>query len=704
MKPAIRPNLIRNQRFSPVFLIALIAIAISFLTRLVLLFKSANGMSWSIPAIAGSFCIGFFYDLITASFIVIPLVLHLGFMSDQHYKKPLKWFITGIFAVLFGVVLFTKLIPKEFNKDLYYVVLFFFLARLLINIFLGSRTDAFRFYWRRTFLYIDCFLLIFLLIFNAISEYFFWDEFSTRYNFIAVDYLVYTNEVIGNIRESYPVIPIIILVAFITAGMVFLLRKPLANSLRQQPPFVNRIKYSLLILSIPFLSYLLVNNKWKSFSQNTYANELAGNGLFDFATAFTNNELDFYDFYQTLPDEKAFQIVRRELANPYTRFLHPDSLSIEREINYPGSEKKLNLVLISVESLSATFLKSFGHTDEITPNLDSLAEKSLFFRQFYASGTRTVRGLEAMALSIPPAPGQSIVKHLDNEGLFSFGNLLQQKGYSTNYIYGGYSYFDNMFNFFSNNGYKVIDRTALLAGEIDYENIWGVADEDLFNLSLRVLDSNYATGKPFFSQIMTVSNHRPYTYPDGRIDIPSATQSREGAVKYTDYAIGKFLKEAGSKPWFDNTIFIIVADHCASSSGKVELPLTGYHIPCLIYSPKNIMPRKVDRLVAQIDLLPTILGFMNMDYTSKFFGQDIFATPQPEERLFISTYQGLGYVKNNKLIIQKPVKKIEEFKPDFISGNATKTPLTDSLAEEAIAYYQVSSWLIKHHEFQKTNN
>jgi phosphoglycerol transferase MdoB-like AlkP superfamily enzyme len=170
-------------------------------------------------------------------------------------------------------------------------------------------------------------------------------------------------------------------------------------------------------------------------------------------------------------------------------------------------------------------------------------------------------------------------------------------------------------------------------------------------------------------------------------------------VKYTDYCIGHFLQEAAKKPWFSNTVFVIVADHCAGSAGSSQLPVTGYHIPMLIYSPGNIQPRKVDNLTAQIDIAPTILGLLNFNYRSKFFGKDIFDVPKGNELAFISTYQGLGSLKSGKLVIQSPVRKIEEYKPDFITGKAVQTRLTDSLVNQAIAYYQCASWMFKNNRY-----
>jgi phosphoglycerol transferase MdoB-like AlkP superfamily enzyme len=685
------------KRFIPVFILVSIALVISFITRALLLGISSAGFQWSFINVAGVFLWGVFYDLASISYLIIPLLLHCTFINETIYRKPGKWIFIGFMVSLLAVVTFTGLIPTEFNKDLKKVIIGYLALRLAIFILLNKKTESFRLKWRENVLLLDLFIFTFLLVFNAVSEYFFWDEFSTRYNFIAVDYLVYTNEVIGNIRESYPIVPIVAAIALISGAIVFLFRKPVRQSVTVQPSWNSKAGIMMIMLTLPLLSYLTVDNSWRKFSTNEYANELAGNGMFEFGTAFWNNELDFFKFYATLPDKEAFDIVRKDLESPHSFFTDTNAYSITRNIQYGQPENKMNVVLISVESLSASFMGAFGNKQNITPYLDSLSRESLFFTNVYASGTRTLRGLEALALSIPPSPGQSIVKRPDNQHMFSLGSVFHAKGYTTQYIYGGYGYFDNMNNFFSQNDYDVIDRKAILPDDIHYANIWGVADEDLFTLAMKAFDDDYLKGKPFFSQIMTVSNHRPYTYPENRIDIPPSLQKREGAVKYTDYAIGEFLKMASTKPWFKNTIFVIVADHCASSSGSVQLPVTGYHIPLLIFSPGNIEPMVIDKLTAQIDIAPTILGLLHFNYSSQFFGQDIFDMPKEKERAFISTYQGLGYLQNNELIVQSPVKKITAFKPNFITGKSEKINLNDTLARKAIAYYQTASWLINHH-------
>jgi phosphoglycerol transferase MdoB-like AlkP superfamily enzyme len=199
---------------------------------------------------------------------------------------------------------------------------------------------------------------------------------------------------------------------------------------------------------------------------------------------------------------------------------------------------------------------------------------------------------------------------------------------------------------------------------------------------------------------MTVSNHRPFTYPDGRIDIPSSSHTREGAVKYTDYAVGKFIDAATKKPWFNNTIFVIVADHCAGSAGKTDLPIERYRIPCFIYSPSNITPKVEDRLTSQIDLAPTLLGLLNMSYKTRFMGYDMNKVKSGKERVFVSTYQDLGYLKNDTLVILSPKKKVEMY--SVSSKNQTKIPVPphSRLVKEAIAWYQGASFLFKNGKYK----
>ncbi len=665
------------------------------------MFQSGLNAHMQFGQYVGSFFIGILYDVSVALFAIVPLILYVWLQNDIIYRKKIIPFVIGAFIIVIGLLIFTNIIPKEFNALVFKILLYYIIFRFALYLLMSYVTAEVRAKIRIVLINIMLLITLMIIIFNAVSEWFFWEEFSTRYNFIAVDYLIYTNEVIGNIKESYPIYLIITILFIVVFTVLFTFRKIISRWAYLCQSIQQRTWKALLLLALAIIFYFTVQEKWHHFSKNEFANELAGNGIYQFGVAFQNNDLDFYKFYKTIPDSEAFKIVREQLSDSNSIFTTTDRYNIERKIISGKVEKKLNVVLISVESLSGSFMQHFGSTENITPYLDSLADKSLFFTNLYASGTRTVRGLEALTLSMPPVPGQSIIKRPDNANMFTTGSVFQSKGYVTQFIYGGYSYFDNMQAFFSGNGYEVIDRNALKPADIHYQNIWGVADEDEFTLALNTLDKNYQQQKLFFTHIMTVSNHRPFTYPDGRIDIPSNTQSRSGAVKYTDYCINKFLKEATEKPWFNNTIFVIVADHCAGSAGSVELPVTGYHIPLLIFSPKNIAPAQINELTAQIDIAPTVFGLLGFSYNSKFFGQDVINTLKDKRKAFISTYQGLGFIKADQLLIQSPVRKINQYIPDFKTGAATITTTNDSLVKMATSFYQAAAWLIKNKKFSK---
>ncbi|HMV08478.1 MAG TPA: LTA synthase family protein [Cyclobacteriaceae bacterium] len=610
-----------------------LAIGISTLLRIALLIKAWPELD-SALSLPGIFFFGLLSDLLSTSYAAIPLALYLWLIPERFFKS--RW-----------------------NK---YV---------LNSLF---------------------FVITFLLLFGAAAEWFFWDEFSGRFNFIAVDYLVYTTEVIGNITQSYPIGWLVFVITVLAIAGTYFLQPVISKASENYIPFKRRSILITAFAVVLYLFFLSFSNQYHRFSTNQYANELAGNGLYELFSAYRHNELNYDQFYSSVETRKAFSTLRDLLKTPEATFTSTDPLSLERNIKNTGPEKKLNVVLISVESFSADFMEHFGNKKHITPFLDSLAEHSLLFTNLYATGTRTVRGLEALSLCIPPTPGQSIVRRPDNEGLFSLGKVFQDKGYRSEYIYGGYGYFDNMNYFFSNNSYEVTDRTALKDSEIDYENIWGVADENLFTIATRNIDV-HSQEKPVFAHIMTTSNHRPFTYPDGRIDIPSHT-GRKGAVKYTDYAIGKFIREASKKPWFENTVFVIVADHCASSAGKTELPIEKYHIPMLIYSPSHVQPGVMSRLMSQIDIGPTLLGLLNFSYTSKFFGYDINKLEPGRERAFISTYQSLGYIKNNELIVLSPQFKTESF--SFTASSDLHVTRDTTAVSEAIAWYQSASYAFRH--------
>jgi phosphoglycerol transferase MdoB-like AlkP superfamily enzyme len=629
LEPYLRASFARLlvNRYFPAAALGSVLMCIGVLTRVALWLHPGTTVPATPATLAHVFGLGALFDLATAAFFCAPLVLYLSLVPD----RVARWSIQRlVFTGLFGCG-------------------------------------------------------IYLLCLVALAEWVFWDEFGTRFNFIAVDYLVYTREVLGNIWQSYPVGKLLAALLLPALGLTWLVRRGVLDAPVVPASWRMRLAGATASLLLPLAVSTMVSGSQKDLSGNVQENELAGNGSWEFFAAAYNSELDYERFYAVLPAGQASRAVERLLDAREG----PGDLGLLHKVSAAGAESRFNVVLISVESLGSEFIGTLGNRQGLTPNLDALTGESLFFTNLYATGNRTVRGLEALSLSIPPTPGESIVKRPHNEGLFSIGGILADKGYDVAFVYGGYSYFDNMGYFFEHNGYRVVDRTSLAKSQIHHENIWGVADEDLYDLTLQQADQAGRQGRPFFLHVMTTSNHRPYTYPEGRVDIPSGS-GREGAVKYTDYAIGEFLRKARGKPWFRNTIFVLTADHGASARGTEDIPVERYRIPLWIYAPGLVAAGRVDRLMSQIDIAPTLLGLLHARYDSKFFGADVFAPGPAPERAFLATYQTLGYIRDGMVVTLSPRRAVH-IRPLDPGGPLPSPARERELEEEAIAFYQIAS-------------
>ena len=540
-----------------------------------------------------------------------------------------------------------------------------------------------------------------VFIFISVAEVLFWDEFQVRFNFIAVDYLVFTQEVINNIRQSYPM-PIIYASLAAAAGGIAALCWRLkiiawvvAGDNRWWPRLSQTLAYSGLVTGITFG---FNQGQLPNFT-NEFNRELSKNGIYAFCAAFWESEIDFDRFYRTLPLDDALSRTRQALQTPGVEFMRDDAGELHRVTHHTGLEKRWNVILITVESLSAHFLNHFNTKSQLTPHLNQIAREGILFENMLATGTRTVRGLEAITLSVPPTPGQSIIWRPKHEHLLTLGTHFQRRGYDTAYVYGGDAMFDNMNAFFSHNDYRVVDRQRKSAAEITFENAWGACDEDLLRWVSQEADADYAAHKNFFLHAMTTSNHRPFTFPDGRIDLPSHSGGRKAGVKYTDYAIGQFIAAIRNKPWFAETLIVIIADHCDGSAGKVELDPSKYRIPCILWNPSLVSPRVMGRLVSQIDLAPTLLGLLNWSHSSSFFGEDVLAPGYASHpaRAWISNYQKIAFIQEDQMAILKPKKEFSV--GAFDSRNLVFRPGIhenhQDILDRTIAWYQSASWMFR---------
>ncbi|MCE4565164.1 sulfatase-like hydrolase/transferase [Maribellus sp. CM-23] len=642
-----------NNRYALGFAFIAIYLCISFVTRSIFYILSVHDIDFSLVNLLKIYAFGLFFDLGTAFFFIFPYVLYVLFVPQ-------------------------KLVGSLPDK----VLTYFILA-----------------------------LTIFLSLFGFLGEFPFWEEFNTRYNFIAVDYLIYTYEVVENINQSYPLPLLVSGLVLLSAALFFLFYKlgAIKAAFSGRTAFKSRLVYFSLFLGIPLFFTGFITNKQAEFSDNTYVNELSKNGVYSLFAAYRSNELDYDRFYKTLPVEESFQTIKNELVQDNQTFDEPaNEYSLERNTLSSGQEQEPNIILVCVESLSADFLGIFGNEKQLTPNIDQISQQSILFTDMYATGTRTVRGMEALVLSVPPTPGHSIVRRLNNQHLSSIASIFRQKDYELNFFYGGDGYFDNMNSFFGGQGFNIYDRNRgnllsekiettrnnITDDEVSFENAWGVCDGDMYNKLMKVADENYEKGKRTFSFLMTTSNHRPYSFPEGKIDLPNGT--REAAVTYTDYALGEFIKQAQSKPWFDNTVFVLVADHCASSAGKWEITVDKHHIPALIYNLPHVAPQKVDKLCSQIDVMPTLFGYLNWDYSTSLYGKDISEMAPEEERSLIGNYRTVGLLKGAVFTELTDKKNANQYSWLADKKEMSKLKNQDTkLVDLTIAYYESAAYRYK---------
>ena len=633
------------RRYRFLFYFFTVFVAISFFSRSALLFHSFSLVDTTPIELLKLYLVGFFYDVVAYFYYIIPFVIYLFLVPRKIFNSKIHKLISLLifFGVLYGVV------------------------------------------------------------FNGVSEWFFWEEFGKRFNFIAVDYLVYTHEVIRNIQESYPM-PLLLSVIFVITALIFYIMAKKSNNFQEffndVSNYKRRLIPTLLLLTLPTILFTALHKQdiALSVTDNRYNQELAKNGFYSLFSAFRNNELNYYEFYKVADNKEVLKHYRSLVKTDNSKFVSEDLNNSLRVLTAKSDEKKPNVMLIMIESLSAEYMDIFGNDENLTPHIDALAQKSLFFNNFFATGTRTVRGMEAVTMSVPPTAGRSIVKRPDNHNMFGIGWVFQEKGYDNKFIYAGHGYFDNMNEYFSNNGFTIVDRVSFQEDEIHFANVWGVCDEDLFDKSMKEADKSYAKKQPFFSFVMTTSNHRPYTYPEGKIDIPSHT-GRSGGVKYTDYAINEFLKKASTKPWFDNTLFVFVADHNGGSAGKNELPLYRYKIPFMVYAPKLVEPKLVSKLSSQIDLAPTLFALMNWNYKSKFYGKDILSESF-RERALVGNYQKLGLYQDDILTMLLPNGEVKAFdveKLELKDNHYKERSPKEQDVKDTVGYYQSSSYFYMNH-------
>jgi phosphoglycerol transferase MdoB-like AlkP superfamily enzyme len=212
---------------------------------------------------------------------------------------------------------------------------------------------------------------------------------------------------------------------------------------------------------------------------------------------------------------------------------------------------------------------------------------------------------------------------------------------------------------------------------------WGVSDEDLFARANQVFAAH--GDQPFFALMLTTSNHSPFEFPDGRIELYDAEKAtRNNAVKYADHALGELFRQARREDYFRNTVWLVVADHDTRAPSDDLLPLEHFHIPGLILGP-GIEPRVLDEVASQVDLLPTLLDLLGIRAEHPMPGRDLLRlAPGDPGRAVLQYYDVHGFLAGDELVVHQPFAPPRQFQRR--DGHLVAAPLDPELERDALAH------------------
>lgn len=534
-----------------------------------------------------------------------------------------------------------------------------------------------------------------LMFFELITPTFIF-EYDLRPNRLFLDYLIYPKEVASMLFGGYKIEIVVTLVAIYLIGKLYSNIFDLTwrnNSTLSWFP-LSAMQFLFVVLSVlcarGTLDHRPINPALVAFSTDHLLNDLSINSAYSVAFAWkqAKNETSSADYYGKVPQQELIDTIRATMQNPEAIYNTPNSPTRTMHTSSFPNRKK-NLVILLQESLGARYVGKLGGLP-LTPNLDQIMDQGWNFTNMFATGTRSVRGIEAVMTGFTPTPSRAVVKlGKSQHDFFTLASFLGQQGYHSQFIYGGESHFDNMKTFFLGNGVnQIVDRESF--NKIDFLGAWGASDGDLYDQADWEFTQLHQQGKPFFSLVFTTSNHSPYDFPDGKIDnYDTPKASRNNAAKYSDWALGEFLKKAKQSEYWQDTIFVVVADHDSRVSGASLVPIEHFRIPAVIFG--QDVPHVVEtRIASQIDLGPTLLSLIGASGETPMLGND-FTKPMTENqpRALLQYDKNFAYLKQGKAVIFQPQKAPSSYQ---MKGNNLFPIVTQTeLVKEAHAYANFGS-------------
>ena len=566
---------------------------------------------------------------------------------------------------------------------------------LILHVVARPKTELFQ---RIFTLYGSCVVTVVVIV--EASTPAFINQYDVRPNRLYIEYLDYPQEVFSMLVHGHLFAMLsTLLLASLTSVYSYRL---LCRAFTQPPSLKKASNLPILMAALIIclfaargtLNHRPLNPALVYFSQDSLVNSLVLNSTYSVAFALKNmgNEKSASNLYGTMPRQQIIDTVKK--ASYRKQFVAGNIPTLAHNKPFVSGVKK-NLVIILEESLGARFVGELGGLD-ITPELDKLYQQGWGFDNLYATGTRSVRGIEAITTGFTPSPSRSVVKLSKSQhNFFSLADVLSQEGYKTQFIYGGESHFDNMKSFFLGNGFNdIVDINHI--DNPQFISSWGVSDEDLFNQADKELTKLSNSTEPFFSLVFTSSNHDPFDIPQGKVSLPKGhnpeNYKRDLAIKYADYALGKFINKAKTRSYWENTVFLVVADHDVRVFGSEPVPLKSFHIPAVILN-SDMKSKRDPRLVSQIDLPVTLMSLLGIDQATPMLGFDLTKS-YPVERAMMQYYDNFAYLENDRAVILMPNQQTSYWrynKQTKIQEKNEQLNVDQTLAEKALAHVLFSN-------------
>lgn len=593
--------------------------------------------------------------------------------SSIHFLN--RCFIFGIIFFIFFRFLFFEIYKPNDEQEISLVLKSFFFglrfdnALLCYSFFLplvllfANELSGFKLNFLKSFsvFFIGFVFLIYQFIFAADIPY--YKQFGNHLNKNALLWKNNASFVLGFIFENFSYWGFLLVFIFTATVTIFLIKKinqKLSAHIKMQ---VRLNRASLTLWFILYVGFLILGARgtlsqkttmhegFAIISSNPFINNVCLNPNYSFLKSLikSKDELD-YEVPKNIDESLTF-------TRQYLNIKTPFQKTIDRKDSSFVTNKP-NVVLVIMESMSIAKMGYYNYSN-LTPNLHALNKESVFFNQFFSSGIHTFNGLFSITTGFPSIYSEHSLNKYTKTHFDGLGTLLKKEGYSTYFGTTHDSQFDNMEGFFRLNNFEtIINQSSMPSTKVI--STLGVPDHVLFDELISTINIRKSTN-PFLSVLMTSTDHGPWIYPTDISFKPDSKNEQERCTQYADWAIGQFMNKVKKQKWYNNTVFLFVADH-GMSNGPYEMPLSFNHVPFIIHQPSMYKADTISSPCYQPDVVATIMGIIGAPYINKTFGINVLKNKHPfvvfsaDDKLALVDSNGYYFyhtLSNNQVYLRK---------------------------------------------------